>query len=122
MSRSSLGAAAAALFAGYVNEPIDFCGGFQPSDYDPACHPVLIKDGLDVITRAALVSRRVKRAVCFRNPVAAITGGLGHATYVAEDPQATRLDVIKREDVHPGDFPPAQDMMLDECLRALGLR
>ena len=106
---SSLGAGAAPICAGYVGEPIDFVGGFQPSDWDP----VMKTDSEG--QRYVIVPKNVRVALCFRNPDAAMTGGLGHATYVAKGP--TKLDIIERLDVHPGDFGVAQDTMFNELMR-----
>jgi hypothetical protein len=110
---SSLGAGVAPVMAGYLKDrPIDIVGGFQPSDWDPCLHPVLIKDGLDIITRAVAVPANVKFALCFRNPIAAGTLGLGHGTYVlAPENHFTELHVTKRADMHPGDFGISQDEM-----------
>lgn len=112
---ASLGAMSVLVFAGYLQpETIDFCGGFQPSDYDPSGHQVLIKenDPPDVITRAITVPRNVKKALCFRNPIAAATGGLGHATWIKDSNNTTTmLAVLKRLDIHPGDFGDAADQM-----------
>lgn len=120
---SSLGAMSVVVFAGYLHpQRIDFIGGFQPSDWDPSGHAVFIRDpNGDTITRAITVPSNVQKAVVFRNPVAAATGGLGHATWVL-DPASnhtTDLKVIPRADVHAGDFPPAADIMFDQAMEAL---
>jgi hypothetical protein len=125
---SSLGAMSAVVFAGYLHpQEVDFVGGFQPSDYDPSGHSVNIPlhhgsepVPYDIVTRAIEVPATVRRAVCFRNPVVAATGGLGHAIYIAADPAKTKLTVIERLDVHPGDFPPAQDTMFDAVMESIG--
>lgn len=117
---SSLGAMSSVVCAGYLTPtPVDFVGGFQPSDWDPSGHSVNIQDGPDIITRAITVPANVRVAVCFRNPIVAATGGLGHATYIAHDPSKTKLTVINRLDVHPGDFPPAADIMLEKIVEAI---
>lgn len=121
---SSLGAMASVVNAGYLAPtPIHFVGGFQPSDWDPSGHTVNIPlhhDGnpmpYDVVTRAIEVPANVRQAICFRNPVVGATGGLGHATYLAADPSKTKLEVIERLDVHPGDFPPAADTMFNRII------
>ena len=112
---ASLGAGAAPIMAGYLNKKkVDFVGGFQPSDWDPVMHEVSIQSGADLITRAVNVPANVTNALCFRNPVFAATGGLGHATYIRAPGNAvTSLEVIERNDMHPGDFGVAQDMMFD---------
>jgi len=112
---ASLGAGAGPIFAGYLNkQKVGFVGGFQPSDFDPVMHEVSIQSGADLITRAVNVPANVVNALCFRNPVLAVTGGLGHATYVRAPGNAvTVLDVIERIDAHPGDFGVAQDTMFD---------
>jgi hypothetical protein len=126
---SSLGAMSSVVFAGYLHpQEVDFVGGFQPSDYDPSGHSVnipLYHDNeqipYDTVTRAIEVSNNVREALCFRNPVIAATGGLGHATYIAADPTKTNLTVIERPDVHPGDFGVAQDMMFAVVAKIMGL-
>jgi len=115
---ASLGAMSAIVFAGYLApQTIHFAGGFQPSDFDPSGHtvsiPVKTEFGDDLITRAIEVPTNVCEALCFRNPQLALTGGLGHATYVAADPQKTKLTVVNNLDVHPGDFGDAADAMFN---------
>lgn len=120
---ASLGAMSAVIMAGYMQpEMVDFVGGFQPSDYDPSGHTVSIPetDPPDLIIRAVTVPRNVKKALCFRNPIAVATGGLGHATYVLDpDNKTTKLAVVKNGDVHPGDFGSAADQMFQAATAAL---
>ncbi len=120
---ASLGAGAAPINAAYLRyQAIHFVGGFQPSDWDPVMHDVSIPSGQDVITRAVTVPPNVQRALCFRNPVRAATGGLGHASYVLDpNNHVTKLEVIERLDVHPGDFGEAQDIMVKRLLAALAV-
>lgn len=116
---SSLGAGIAPICAGYLQpQLVDFVGGFQPSDYDPVMHIVNLRSfsGLEII-RAVTVPNNVRQALCFRNPILALTGGLGHATYVASS--AVRLRIVEREDAHPGDFGEAQDEMFETAMKAL---
>lgn len=116
---ASLGAMSVAVMAGQLApQTVHFVGGFQPSDWDPSGHMVCIKSGLDVITRAVTVPANVKQALCFRNPILAMTGGLGHATYVLED-AATKIEIVERTDVHPGDFGVAQDQMVETVMKAI---
>lgn len=110
---ASLGAGAAPLMAGYACVPIDFVGGFQPSWWDPVMHSVNIPHDPEPITKAVTVPTLVKVALCFRNPIFAATGGLGHATYIKSDASKMKLTVIDRPDVHPGDFGEAQDIMFN---------
>ena len=121
---ASLGAGAAPIIAGYLDKKkVDFIGGFQPSDWDPVMHEVSIQSGSDLITRAVNVPPNVVNALCFRNPVIALTGGLGHATYVlAPGNTTTKLEVIERMDAHPGDFGVAQDTNGRSGLRRLSRR
>lgn len=102
---ASLGAGAAPIDAGYIHEPVDFVGGFQPSDWDP----VMYTDP-ETGLRTVNVPANVKQALCFRNPDPVMTGGLGHAIYKAT--ASTKLTVIGRPDIHPGDFGEAQDIMV----------
>lgn len=121
---ASLGAGAAPIFAGYLQPAlIDFVGGFQPSDWDPVMHEVSIQSGNDVITRAVNLPPNVVNALCFRNPIIALTGGLGHATYVlAPGNTETNLSVIERMDAHPGDFGVAQDTMFNKIMALIAAR
>lgn len=118
---ASLGAMSVVICAGYLSpQKIDFVGGFQPSDWDPSGHPIEIKEDNDVITRCAIVPHNVRFAVCFRNPIAAQTLALGHATYLpAQGNTYTHVEVIKREDIHPGDFDPAQSEMIEKLKAAI---
>lgn len=121
---ASLGAMSAVVFAGYLApQTIHFAGGFQPSDFDPSGHTVNIPlyhgdsdEPYDVVTRAIEVPSNVVESLCFRNPVAAATGGLGHATFLAADPKKTALTVRERIDVHPGDFGQAADIMFNTII------
>lgn len=122
---ASLGAMSSVVCAGYLSPtPIDFVGGFQPSDWDPSGHAVNLmvhtEFGDDLITRAVTVPANVRAAVCFRNPQPALTGGLGHAAYIVADPQKTNLTTINRLDVHPGDFGVAQDTMVETIMERIG--
>lgn len=121
---ASLGAGAAPIFAGYLDkQKVDFVGGFQPSDWDPVMHEVSIQSGADVITRAVNVPVNVANALCFRNPIIAATGGLGHATYVlAPGNIITKLTIIERDDIHPGDFGVAQDTMFNRVMALIAER
>lgn len=114
---ASLGAGVAPIMAGYLRpDQVNFVGGFQPSDWDPVMHT-------DPATglRAVSVANNVSNAMCFRNPIAAATGGLGHAIYVlAPGNQVTKLEVIERPDIHPGDFGVAADQMLARILSLVG--
>lgn len=118
---ASLGAMSSVVCAGYLHpQTVHFVGGFQPSDFDPSGYtvniPVETEFGPDVITRAIEVPVNVREALCFRNPQIAMTGGLGHATFIAADPQKTKLTVINRLDVHPGDFGEAADTMFNAIM------
>lgn len=115
MIGASLGAGAVVLFAQYLHgHPIRFLGGFQPSAWDP------------VMTKPVgsppyvVVPANVSQALCFRNSNFAMTGGLGYATWIKDAAnQVTKLEVIDRPDVHPGDFGEAQDIIVQRTLEAL---
>lgn len=112
---SSLGAGAAPIEAGYLSpQVVDFVGGFQPSDWDPVMHT----DSVTML-RTVNVPVNVKEAMVFRNPLVAATGGLGHATYKTQG-LTTKLTVIERPDPHPGDMPPAQDIMFNKIVELAG--
>ncbi len=108
---ASLGAGAAPLFASNLKPAkVDFVGGFQPSYWDPLVHN-------DTVT----VPDNVKNAVCFRNPNFIATAGLGYGTYVIDpNNHVTKLRVIERGDVHPGDFGSAADLMFSEIEKSAG--
>lgn len=112
---ASLGAGAAPIMAGYLKPKIiRFVGGFQPSDWDPVMH-VDPTSGLRCVT----VPDNVLEALCFRNPDPVETAGLGHAAYVVANHLKTKLTVVERHDIHPGDFGLAQDIMIEKLLEAL---
>jgi hypothetical protein len=113
---ASLGAGVAPIMAGYVGPKlVAFVGGFQPSDWDPVMH----RDPATGLMTVCVPGNCV-RALCFRNPVAAATGGLGHAIYkLADGNTRTKLTVIERPDIHPGDFPPASDTMYAAAMEAI---
>lgn len=113
---ASLGAGAAPLDAGYIADFIDFVGGFQPSWWDPVMHSVNIPHDPEPISKAVEVPSTVKEALCFRNPIFAATGGLGHATYIRRPTDHNKLTVIDRNDPHPGDFGEAQDIMVNKLV------
>lgn len=120
---ASLGAMSVVAWArDLAPQEINFVGGFQPSDYDPTGISVNIEVqtqfGPDLINRAVEVSANVDRALCFRNPQFALTGGLGHAAYIlAPGNTHTKLTTIPRLDAHPGDFGDAADAMFNAIMR-----
>jgi hypothetical protein len=113
---ASLGAGVAPIMAGYLKPKlVQFVGGFQPSSWDPVMH-------MDPATRLMTVSvpNNVKTALCFRNSVVAETGGLGSAIWkLADGNTVTKLTVVDRQDIHPGDFGPAQDTMFNAVIEAI---
>lgn len=114
---ASLGAGAVPIWAGYLQAPVNFVGGFQPSDFDPVMHTQLV-DGEEL--KCVTVPKNVAETLCFRNPMAIATEGLGHATYILDAKnKTTQLKVVNRLDPHPGDFGPAADLMLTALLRAI---
>ena len=113
---ASLGAGIVNIMAGYLRpKPVAFTGGFQPSSWDPVMH-------MDPVTGLMTVNvpNNVKTALCFRNSVVAETGGLGSAIWkLADGNTVTKLTVVDRQDVHPGDFGPAQDTMFNAVMEAV---
>jgi hypothetical protein len=106
----SLGAGAAALYAGDVKGPVAFVGGFQPSAWDP------IGQG-PLTDRTIRVANNVLVAHCIWDPVFVDTAGLGNAHYVAGP--TTRLILTEHRGAHPDDWGYAQDVMLEHISRLL---
>jgi hypothetical protein len=107
----SLGAGAAALYAGDIKRPVDFVGGFQPSAWDP------IGQG-PVSARRITVAPNVKVAHCIWDPVFVETAGLGNAHYVVH-PGKTALTTTEHHGAHPDDWGYAQDLMVNHVSQLL---
>jgi hypothetical protein len=107
----SLGAGAAALYAGDFKGPINFVGGFQPSAWDP------IGQG-PISARVITVAPNVKVAHCIWDPVFVETGGLGNAHYVVH-PGKTILTTTEHHGAHPDDWGYAQDLMVNHISQLL---
>ncbi len=108
----SLGAGAAALYAGDLDGKVDFVGGFQPSAWDP------VGQG-PVHDRTIAVAANVLVAHCIWNPSFFETGGLGNAHYVVSS-RKTKLSTTEHHGAHPDDWGYAQDLMfthLMACMR-----
>lgn len=105
----SLGAGAAALYAGDFPRDVDFVGGFQPSAWDP------IGQG-PINDRTIFVPRNVVVAHCIWDPVFADTGGLGNAHYVLPTRSKTRLSVTEHQGAHPDDWGYSQDLMFSHVM------
>lgn len=109
----SLGAGAAAFYAGDQHGAIDFAGGFQPSAWDP------IGQG-PIGNRFILVPKNVVVAHCIWDPVFADTGGLGNAHYVLPEGSATRLTTTEHRGAHPDDWGYSQDLMFNHVMQCIG--
>ena len=88
---------------------VDYLGGFQPSMYATD-----IKDG------SVVVPKNVVTAHVIRDPSWIDTGGLGYATWVAEDPKATRLLITEHRGAHPDDYGYSQDIVFNEVKSLIG--
>jgi hypothetical protein len=108
----SLGAGAAALYAGDIKGLVDFVGGFQPSAWDP------IGQG-PISGRTILVAANVKVAHCIWNPVFVETGGLGNAHYVVHSGSKTVLTTTEHHGMHPDDWGYAQNLMVNHVSQLL---
>lgn len=104
----SLGAGAAALYAGDLSGTVDLVGGFQPSAWDP------IGQG-PVNDRQIVVAKNVLVAHCIWDPVFADTAGLGNAHYVKSS-DATKLTLTEHRGAHPDDWGYAQDLMFNHIM------
>jgi hypothetical protein len=110
----SLGAGAAALYAGDQAGTIDFVGGFAPSAWDPSGQG-------PVHARTITVAKNVLVAHCIWDPVFIDTGGLSAAHYVIAEGARTRLTVTEHRGAHPDDWGYSQDLMFSHvmmCIRS----
>jgi len=105
----SLGAGAAALYAGDLDGSVDFAGGFQPSAWDP------IGQG-PITNREIVVAKNVQVAHCIWDPVFLDTGGLGNAHYVVTPGAKTKLTLTQHQGAHPDDWGYSQDLMFDHVM------
>lgn len=88
---------------------VDYCAGFQPSMYAD-----------DVRNGVVTVPSNVKYAHCIRDPVWADTGGLGFATWKAENPKETMLIETLHRGAHPDDTGPMQNLIFAEVKHLIG--
>ena len=88
---------------------IDYLAGFQPSMYATD-----IRDG------TIMVPNNVAVAHCIRDPMWIDTAGLGYATWVADDPQVTRLLITEHRGPHPDDTGYAQNLVFAEIKQLIG--
>lgn len=88
---------------------IDFLAGFQPSMY-----------ATDIRNGTITVPANVVNAHCIRDSVWTDTGGLGYATWVAENPKATRLLITDQRGAHPDDTGYAQDLIFAQIKELIG--
>ena len=109
MLGDSLGAGAVNDFAQQLDEPIDFVGGFQPSNYDP-----LAKFDPEENLYYLQVPRNVKFAHCIRNPNWFETVGLGNATYERVPGDKQPCLVTLHNGTHPDDWGYTQDIMVNQ--------
>jgi hypothetical protein len=105
----SLGAGAAAIYAGDLDGNVNFVGGFQPSAWDP------VGKG-PVNDRTITVAQNVLVAHCIWNPAFVETGGLGNAHYVTVPRSHTKLTTTEHHGAHPDDWGYAQDLMFAHAM------
>lgn len=109
----SLGAMRAAIYPGDLHQrAVDFAGGFQPSDWDPAGQG-------EVFSRSVTVAPNVRVAHCIYNPVWIETGGLGAAHYVVPPGSKTILTTTVHYGPHPDDWGYSQDLMFNHAVQVL---
>jgi hypothetical protein len=108
----SLGAGAAALYAGDLDGNVDFVGGFQPSAWDPVAQGPI---GDKTVT----VAKNVLAAHCIWNPAFIETGGLGNAHYVITAGSKTVLTTTEHHAVHPDDWGWSQALMFAHVMALL---
>lgn len=111
----SLGAGAAALYAGDLDGTVDFVGGFQPSAWDP------IGQG-PINNRMILVAHNVAVAHCIWDPVFVETGGLGNAHYIVSNGAKTKLTLTSHPGAHPDDWGYSQDLMFNHVMQLIGTK
>ncbi len=110
----SLGAGASALYAGDLTDgPVDFVGGFQPSDWDPIAQGPLHN-------KTVTVAKNVLVAHCIWNPAFIETGGLGNAHYVITPGAKTKLTTTEHHGAHPDDWGYSQDLMFNHVMQLIG--
>ena len=110
----SLGAGAAALYAGDLDGDVDFVGGFQPSAWDP------IGSG-PINSRMIVLPSNVKIAHYIWDPMWADTAGLGNAHYVISNTR-TKLTTTEHRGAHPDDWGYAQDLMFNHLMQVIGAK
>ena len=111
----SLGAGAAALYAGDLDGDVDFAGGFQPSDWDPVAQG-------PINNKVVVVAKNVLVAHCIWNPTFVETGGLGNAHYVITPGSKTKLTTTEHHGAHPDDWGYSQDMMFNHVMMLIGAK
>ena len=105
----SFGADFGPQYAGSLPK-VDYLAGFQPSMY-----------ATDIRNGTITVPSNVVVAHCVRDPVWIDTGGLGYATWVAENPKKTRLLITEHRGAHPDDTGYAQDLIFAELKQLAGV-
>jgi hypothetical protein len=106
----SFGADYGPQYAGDLRpKKIDYLAGFQPSMY-----------ASDVPNGQVTIPANVVTAHCIRDPDWLDTGGLGYATWVADDPKATRLLITEHRGAHPDDTGYTQDLVFNEIKQLVG--
>ncbi len=93
--------------------PVDFVGGFQPSDWDPIAQGPLHN-------KTVTVAKNVLVAHCIWNPAFIETGGLGNAHYVITPGAKTKLTTTEHHGAHPDDWGYSQDLMFNHVMQLIG--
>jgi hypothetical protein len=93
---------------------VDYVAGFQPSVYSSNIQTAA--DG----TKFIPVPANVVTAHCIRDPNWIDTGGLGYATWIADNPKATRLLITDHPGAHPDDTGYTQDLVFAEIKSLVG--
>lgn len=104
----SLGAGSAAQYPGDIGIPVDYAGGFQPSDDDDRAHD-----------KEITVARNILFAHAIHDPVWLDTMGLGQAQYLKADGAKTVVLNTEHRNAHPDDWGVSQDLLFNEAMRHL---
>ena len=111
----SFGACFGPRYAGDLKPAkVDYIAGFQPSVYSSNIQTA--PDG----TKYIPVPDNVVTAHVIRDPYWFDTGGLGYATWIADDPKKTRLLVTEHRGAHPDDWGYSQDLVFAEIKQLIG--
>lgn len=108
----SLGAGSAGQYPGDLKVPVDFAGGFQPSDDDARTTHV---NGELV----QIVAPNIIHAHALYDPVWLDTMGLGQTEYAKAEGAKTIVMNTAQRGAHPNDWGSAQDLLFNQAIGLL---